>query len=629
MDPLQILLGEFRKFLDHVKSKVGVEGEVEVERAPLHYGYLTAKFHKYARSLEVGKLLSAVEEAYSELKPSLFLKPNLVNWYLNVEPNFVNYGRLVLDAVLKSGSSYGVSDGCRRGRILVEHTSANPIHPLHIGHARNAIIGDSLARLLKFCGAQVRTHFYINDCGAQVMYAVYGYSRVKDRVEKYVGSLKPDWAVGIAYSITYAIAQVNRLKKRLRSAPPEEAAEVTRELDEWVSTIGRHLEESGDYARAFLEVLDGEDVESKVLELNRRYESGDREVVPLVREVVEFALRGQVSTLERIGVRVDSWDWESEISVWSSRSRKIVDELLSRWRDYVELRNGAVVFRADKFAKDFELDQLLNLPKFIPPVTLLRSDGTTLYVTRDIAYCLWQHEGKPDLVVRVIASEQAHEQAHVRIVLYALGLKDEAMRTLHYSYEMVNTEGGLSSRRWRIVSIDEVLEEAKSRIASRGHRASPEVVEKVAVGAIRYAFLSVNPRKPMTFKWNVVLDMSQNSGPFVQYTYVRARSIVSKAGSIPTQWSVPEDISEEERRLILTIGEWPSVVARSSQDLRVDYITEYVNRLSLEFNKFYEEKPVLQAEEPYRSFRIVLVDAVRQVLENAFGILGIPTLERM
>lgn len=629
MDPLQILTDEFRKFVRSLMSRLGIEGEVEVERAPPQHGYLTARLHKYSKSLNADLLSRAIDEVYSELKPELYNKLSLVGWYLNVEPNVANYAKLVLNTVSRMGDSYGVSEGCRKDKVLIEHTSANPIHPLHIGHARNSILGDSLARLLRFCGADVETHFYVNDCGVQAMYAVYGYSRVRERVAEHVRSLKPDWAVGIAYSMTYAIAQVNKLKRRLNSAPPEEVPSINREIDEWVSVVGRHLEESGEYAMAFLEALDGEDVEAKVLELNRGYEEGVKGVVSLVREVVELALEGQRRTLECLGIHIDSWDWESEIAVWSSRSRRVVEELVTRWRNYVELKGGTVVFRANKFAEDFKLAELLNLPKFIPPVTLLRSDGTTLYVTRDVAYCMWQHKGKPDLVIRVIASEQTHEQAHVRLALYALGLEEEARRTLHYSYEMVVTEKSMSARRWQFVPVDDIVEEAKARIASKSQRATPDVVEKVAVGAIRYAFLSVNPKKPMTFKWDVVLDMSQNSGPFVQYTYVRAKSITSKAGSTPSYWQIPEELSDEERKLVLLLGEWPSVVAKASQDLRVDYVTEYVNRLALEFNKFYERRPVLQAEEPYREFRLALVNSVRQVLENAFRILGIPTLERM
>ncbi|WP_243675006.1 DALR anticodon-binding domain-containing protein [Vulcanisaeta distributa] len=155
------------------------------------------------------------------------------------------------------------------------------------------------------------------------------------------------------------------------------------------------------------------------------------------------------------------------------------------------------------------------------------------------------------------------------------------------------------------------------------------MAEAVAVGAIRYSFLSVSPNKPLTFSWDKVLNLRQNSGPFVQYTYVRTNGILEKAGEIPRITQVPDNIVDEEKELILLLGEYPEVVAKAAQELRLENIIEYVNKISLVFNSYYEKYPVLNAEPGIREFRINLVNAVRTVLGNAMDILGIPKLRRM
>lgn len=191
----------------------------------------------------------------------------------------------------------------------------------------------------------------------------------------------------------------------------------------------------------------------------------------------------------------------------------------------------------------------------------------------------------------------------------------------------------MSGRRGIYVSLDELIDEAKTRVLSIvKNRFSPNeaepVAEAVAIGAIRFSFLSVSPNKPLTFSWDKVLDFKQNSGPFIQYTYVRANSIIEKASQIPSL-VVPSNIAPEEKDLVLMLGEFPNTIAKAANELRLEYITEYVNKLSLMFNSYYEKYPVLNAPQGQREFRINLVNAVRTVLGNAMDIMGIPKLRKM
>lgn len=218
-----------------------------------------------------------------------------------------------------------------------------------------------------------------------------------------------------------------------------------------------------------------------------------------------------------------------------------------------------------------------------------------------------------------------------------MGYHEMAMKLIHYSYEMVNLAGTkMSGRRGGIyVSLDELLNEAKIRVMDIVKDRFPQdeanrVAEAVAAGAIRYSFLSVSPNKPLTFSWNKVLNLKQNSGPFIQYTYVRANSILEKAGELPKDIQIPSSIPSEEEEIILMLGEYPEVIARAAQELRLENLIDYANRLSLVFNSYYEKYPVLNAEPEVREFRINLVNAVKTVLGNIMDILGIPPkLKRM
>jgi arginyl-tRNA synthetase len=473
-------------------------------------------------------------------------------------------------------------------------------------------------------------------------YVGIGYHVIKDLVLSRIGNgAKPDDVIGIIYSITYAVSEIKRLSKQIEQLNGEgrydEANKLIGERDEWVSVINNFLERDKELTENLVKGLGKfEDLPSMVKQWSRAYEEGDEYVRKVIREAVDLVLRGFRETLDRLGISFDSWDFESEVTVDNGGVSRVINELLRKAPQYIERDNGALVFRADKYAQDLRLWDELKLPRYIPKATLIRSDGTSLYLTRDIAYALWYWDNyRFDALIRVIGSEQAHPQAQLRLALYAMGYQELASKIVHYSYEMVNLAGmKMSGRKGVYVTLDELLNEAKSRVVDivKGRFEQSEadrVAEAVAVGAIRYSFLSVNPNKPLTFSWDKVLNLKQNSGPFIQYTYVRANSILEKARSVPALNQIPSNIANEEKELILMLGEYPEVIAKSAQDLRLEYMIDYINKLSLLFNSYYEKYPVLNSEPGIREFRLNLVSAVKTVLGNAMDILGIPRLSRM
>ncbi|MDT7903179.1 MAG: arginine--tRNA ligase [Caldivirga sp.] len=629
-NPYRALIKEFRRIAEEITGS----GDLQVIRARAGFGYLSIPLHDLIRGKP--ELAREVNDKTSLVKSPYLANLRFINGFLNTDVNLVNYGKLVLDSALALGPSYGKAPDVKPLNIVVEHTSANPLHPLHIGHCRNMVLGDSLVRLLRFMGHRVSARFYLDDTGIQVMYLALGYRHVKDLVRRRIESgLKPDQVMWIVYSVTNAVAEVQRLTRMLEGKGEEEYRELVRERDEWVSVIADWLSKDKELVDSLVKALSSIDVNSEVARMAKAYEDGEPGVKELVREAVNLVLRGFEETLNQFDVKFDQYDWESEVAVYNGLAKRVIMDLVKAAPSYVEFKDGVYVFRADKAAAELKLWDELRLPKFVPPATLNRSDGTTLYLTRDVAYAIWCLTNcNPDMVVRVIAVEQTHPQAQLRIMLKLLGF--DASRIVHYAYEMVNLgDVKMSSRRGQAVTVDSLLEDAVRRVraiaSGRGGLNIDEVARAVAVGAIRYYFASVSPSKQIVFDWGRVLDMNQNSGPFIQYTYVRAYSILNKANVDvePGQYTVPTSLSQEEGNLLLMIGEFPETLLKVSEDLKLENLVSFINRLALEFNTFYEKYPVINAEPGVREFRLALVKGVRVVLENSMRILGIPVLSRM
>lgn len=642
MNPYSELVKEVKAFVEELGRRLNIDlSNVPITRAQPRFGYISVPLHNVAREFkDLDKIVKEIAENFNfrYLNP-----PEYVNGFLNFDIEPRNYSKLVIDAVLSLGESYGRPEKPMEGLYLIEHTSANPLHPLHLGHGRNAILGDTLARLLKFCGANVRTHFYLDDCGDQVSYAALGFSLVRDLVyERIRSGRKPDHVIGIVYAVTCTVAEIQKLSReleKLKDTSPDKYREVIAERDDLVAALAELEQKDKELVLKLIDELRKiPDIESEVKKITRLYEEGDENVKRLVREMINLVIKGFEETLTRLGISFDSWDWESEITIYSGKVYEVLRRLIERAFPYIERVGNVIVFRADKYAADMDLWDKLKLPRHLPKVTLTRSDGTTLYITRDLAYAVWCFEKfNPTLLIRVIAAEQQHPQAQIRTMLYAMGYVDWAQRLVHYAYELVNIPGvKMSGRRGRYVALDDLVDEAKRRVMSMisDRFSDPKELEKVseavAVGAIRYSLLSVSPNKPILFKWDKVLNLKQNSGPFIQYTYVRAKSILEKAGVLQVlSYSVPETLGPEEVELVKYIGEVPEIIQNAARDLRPDYVVEHVNKIALAFNSFYEKYPVIHAEEPYRGFRLALVLSVKRVLENVMNILGIPVLERM
>jgi len=488
----------------------------------------------------------------------------VVNGYINF---FASYEFIedTINQILDSDENYGSLS--LEGEVLVEHTSANPDGPLHIGHIRNSIIGDTLARIFEKAGVNVTTHYYVNDMGRQVALTVLGIETFGfDETEK------PDHAVANAYI-----------------------------------AINRYMEGHPEKK---------EEIEAKVEELMKSYERGDEETLKLFRGVVEKALEGAKETLKNLNVTHDKYVWESEFV-----RNGYVDRILSM------LGEKGLIEKDKAWTID-----LSNLG-YDKKVVIRRENGTTLYVTRDLAYHLWKNESF-ERFINVLGSDHKLIGNQLSDILKIVGLKPPEI----VFFEFVSLpEGSMSTRKGKFISADELIEkvyeEAYEIIKNRefSEKRKKEVARAVAVGALRYDFIRVSPEKPITFDWKKALDFERQTASYIQYSHARACSILRKAVSsgMPEVEFKGELCTQPERKLVMLLSKFSTVVERVIRELRPNVFADYIMDVAITFNDFYTSHPVLKADSEVRMHRLAIVDACRIVLRNGLELLGIEALERM
>ncbi|MEM0084522.1 MAG: arginine--tRNA ligase [Candidatus Methanomethylicia archaeon] len=560
--------------------------------------------------------------------------------YINFRVNYPKLALITFNSIESLDLMYGSIPVDKPLRIVVEHTSANPIHPLHIGAGRNAIIGDSLARILKFMGHMVKTHFYIDDVGLQVSIAAYGYMGVKDKVKC---DLKSDHFIGLIYAITNCLIEIKRINTLLSTlkssnANVDEISKLNSELSDWISVAAELRERNPHLFDVLSDYINSDpDPIASINKLDLDYEMGLNYAKNIIRELCTMVIDGFKSTLSNLNIEHEFWDWESDV-VWSGDVNRILDSL--RRSGYVKFDGNAWIFDVESVCRDLGLKKILKIDEHheLPQLTLRRSDGRTLYTTRDIAYTIKQFKDA-DMVIHVIGHEQSLAQTQLRVALACMGLMNYALNLMHYSYELVHLPGfKMSSRRGRYVDLDGLFKEAVDRCIIEVSKRNPNLSESevkaiakiIAAGAIRYAMLSVSPNKRIVFDWNKVLDFNQNSGPFIQYAHARAYNILDKVNWDYSNYDVYKLKDPLEHRLIVDVAKFPEVISETYSRLSFESLCVYLNNLAMDFNLFYDNLPVLKCEdEGLRNARVMLVKSVMKTLRNGLNILGIEAPKRM
>jgi len=554
--------------------------------------------------------------------------------YVNFKLDYDRAAPLIFDPILGDSEHYGIEKTTKPLKVAVEHTSANPSGPLTMGHVRNSILGDALARLLTARGHQVKKRFYVDDVGRQVSILAYGFKLLGEPTPEG----KPDTWLGRLYAATNCAVQIETLKKKLGNTTlEEERAQLQKALDEWTSIAAELSSTHKDIFNTVVQAVQKQnDVEADIQALGREYEANEKNTTELVRKVAQLALDGIRASLTEMDITFDSWDWESKL-IWDGDVNKVIDRVTLL--PFTERDGASIKMNVNPIVEAYSLrDQFHLSPGYeVPSLTLVRSDGSTLYPTRDIAYTLFKFK-ESDRVINVIASEQSLPQLQIRLALYALGEKHAATNLVHYAYGLVELPGAkMSKRRARFIALDDVIEQARQRVrdevSSREMSMAENDIELVsrtiALGAIKFAMLNINSVKNLTFTWDRVLSLEKNSSPFINYAYTRAGSILRKLPPSPDDYDLTRLTHPLERFLIFKIAQMPMIFCEAADQLKPEELANYANVVAEKFHEYYEKVDVIHAEERVKNARALLVRAIQVVLRNSMQLLGIPLAERM
>ncbi|ADP76884.1 arginyl-tRNA synthetase [Methanothermus fervidus DSM 2088] len=469
---------------------------------------------------------------------------------------FIDYDAFAPKLLKKIDENYGNLKS-KNKKVILEHTSANPNGPLHVGHLRNAIIGDSLARIMRAAGYDVETHYYVNDMGRQVAMVVWGALNLEFKKEK----VKKDHEIGKIYYLA---------NKALENDPK---------------------------------------IENEVNKLMKKYEEGDKKTRKIFKNIVKKCLEGIKETLKNLNIEHDKFVWESDF-VRDSSIEKIIEKLKNT--EYFYESEGAICLNLEKFGIEKEL-------------ILKRSDGTSLYATRDIAYHFMKSQNA-DIVIDVLGSDHKLTAEQVKTVMKIL--KSKQPEIIFYEF-ITLPNGSMSTRKGTFVSVDELIEESKKRaieeIKKRRKDISESEMEKIAeivsIGAIRYYIAKLSPEKHLTFKWEDVLDFEKGCAS-IQYAHARACKLLKKAKYKEKEYEIDKwPLNDLEIDLIRILSKFPKIVETAAKTRKIHMAAQYAQELANAFNRFYKHVPVIGSE--HEKNRLVLVEKCKITINNCLKLLGI------
>ncbi len=534
---------------------------------------------------EIGEWLAANEPAVE--------KYNVVKGFLNItiSPRFWN-GVL---AHIADTPRYGLKDADENSPlVMVEYSSPNTNKPLHLGHIRNNLLGFSLAEILKACGNRVVKTNIVNDRGIHICKSMLAWQKWGEGVTPESAGKKGDHLIGDFYVL---------FDKHFKAE--------TKELMEQGMTE--------DEAKAASPLM------KEAREMLVKWEQKDPEIRALWQRMNEWVYAGFDETYKRMGVDFDKIYYESETYL---EGKDKVLEGLAACKMYRK-EDGSVWADLTGEGLDHKL--------------LLRSDGTSVYMTQDIGTAKLRFQDYPiDKMIYVVGNEQNYHFQVLSILLDRLGFK-WGKDLVHFSYGMVELpEGKMKSREGTVVDADDLMDDMVStartvsaelgKLDGLSDEETAAISEMVGLGALKYFLLKVDPRKNITFNPKETIDFNGNTGPFIQYTYARIRSVLRKAadeGMTVTDYS---DVTPGEREitLIQALADFTSVVAAAGQSYSPALIANYVYDLVKLYNQFYHDCSILkEADTAVRSLRLTLSEQTARVVETGMKLLGISVPERM
>ena len=534
---------------------------------------------------EIGAWLEANEPAVARF--------NVVKGFLNIviEPRFWD-GVL---AHIAAQPSFGITEATPDSPlVMVEYSSPNTNKPLHLGHVRNNLLGYSLAEILKACGNRVVKTNIVNDRGIHICKSMLAWQKWAGGATPESSGQKGDHLIGDCY-----VAFDKHYKA--------EVAEL----------MAKGMTE--DEAKAASPLM------AEAREMLRRWEDGDPEVRALWERMNGWVYAGFDETYRRMGVDFDKIYYESQ--TYLQGKEKVLEGL-----------EKGMMYRKDDGSvwADLTADGLDHK-------LLLRSDGTSVYMTQDIGTAKMRFDDYPiDRMIYVVGNEQNYHFQVLSLLLDRLGFR-WGKDLVHFSYGMVELPSGkMKSREGTVVDADDLMEQ----MVSEARRVSDEmgkiqglsdaekdaVAEIVGMGALKYFLLKVDPRKNMMFNPAESIDFNGNTGPFIQYAYARMRSVLRRAAEAGHTAGDYSEVTPGEREiaLIQRIADFPQVVSEAGRTFSPALIANYAYELVKEYNQFYHDCPILRESDPaVLSLRLTLTDVTARTVKGAMRLLGIDVPERM
>ena len=565
---------------DFVKTREGFDGDITMLVFPLQ-----------------NKVDSDLESLSNKIGSFLVKKVNWVNDF-NIVKGFLNLK--ILDAFyvnflkdMDKQSSYGhKSIDKENGITIVEFSSPNTNKPLHLGHIRNNLLGDSITRILNANGYKTIKTQIINDRGIHICKSMVSWIKfAKGSTPKSTG-IKPDKFVGNFY-VLFEKEYQKQIKVLVDKGYKKDDAEKR--------------------APIFLEAK----------EMLKKWESGDEKTIKLWKKMNSWVYDGFDKTYNSLGIEFDKNYYESNTYL---KGKKIVERGISNGIFYKKKDNSVCIDLTDN-----GLDEKV----------LIRSDGTSVYITQDIGTAMQRFEDFPEVkgMIYTVGNEQDYHFKTLFLILKKLGIKWTNMLH-HLSYGMVDLpDGKMKSREGNVIDADDLMSKMKTtakEISSElgkldGYSKNKKNIlyEKISLGALKYYILKVDPRKTMLFDPEKSIDFNGNTGPFIQYTYARIQSIL-KSSNIDSLTKLPEKLEPKEISIIKQLILYPEIVEQSLKNLSPAIISNYIYDLVKKFNSFYQNISILGAENIIiKNFRLLLLRNVARNLKNSCRLLGISLPDSM
>ncbi len=565
------------------KTRKEIEGDATVVVFPL------LKLSKKAPEQTADEIGAYLVEHFSDI-----VGYSTIKGFLNLIISDEYYLSFFTEA--KAESSFGFKEVSKESeKVMVEYSSPNTNKPLHLGHIRNNLLGNSICRILKANGKEVIKTNIVNDRGIHICKSMLAWLKWGDGEEP-SATLKGDKLVG-NYYVKFDQEYKIQIKELVGNGMSEEEAAKEAPLMK------------------------------EAQQMLRNWEAKDPEVMALWAKMNQWVYDGFDVTYKRLGIDFDKIYYESDTY------------LVGRDTVLDGLDRGLFIREEDQSVwADLRED---GLDKKI----LLRSDGTSVYMTQDIGTAqLRQNDYNPDKMVYVVGNEQNYHFKVLSLILDKLGFS-WAKSLYHMSYGMVELpEGKMKSREGTVVDADDLMDDMIAnahdmsnelgKLDGFSEEEKAEVSRIVGLGALKYFILKVDPVKNMTFNPKESIDFNGNTGPFIQYTYARIQSVLRKAkdqGLKPKNESVIGLVlSEKEKSLLKQIHNYPEIVEEAGTNFSPAIIANYIYDLVKEYNQFYHDHSILKEEnEAIRSFRLMLSELIGNIVESGMKLLGIEVPDRM